>query len=86
MSNYAIITKQSYDSDPVAQQISQSPRCFMCQGVQLVILSIEPAQLPSLIEYAEQVANGVEFELTVGNGKVTLLTHSQIIKLLYDLD
>jgi hypothetical protein len=82
MSNYAIITKASYDSDPVAQQISQSPRVFTHQGVELVILSIEPAQLPSLIAYAEQAGNGIEYELTIGTGKVTLLNHAQALAVL----
>ena len=32
-----------------------------------------PAKIPTLTEYAETAGNGVEFDLTVGSGKVTLL-------------
>lgn len=35
-----------------------------------------------LAYYAESQANGVEFELTIGSGKVTLLTHADVVTLL----
>lgn len=41
-----------------------------------------PAQIPTLAEYAETAGNGVEFEFTIGSGKVTLLTHSHALALL----
>lgn len=86
MSHYAVITKASYDADPVAQSISLSPRMFTYQGAELVILSIEPSQLPKLISYAEQVGNGIEYELIIGSGKVTLLTHQQALDLMEHVD
>jgi hypothetical protein len=48
----------------------------------MTILSLEPLTVPELVAYVEQAANGVEFELTLGSGKVTLLLHSQVINLL----
>lgn len=81
-SKYAVIRSDSYDADPVAQSISQSPRRFLLEGVEFVILSLEPLSVPELVAYAEQAANGVEFELTVGSGKVTLLLHSTALELL----
>ncbi len=85
-SKYAVIRLDSYTTDPVAQSLTQSPRSFMFGGVEMAIISLDPDMVAMLAAYAEQAANGVEFELTVGSGKVTLLTHSQISKLLYDLD
>lgn len=81
-SKYAVIRADSYEQDSVAQSISQSPRRFMFGDVEMVVLSLEPLTVPELIAYAEQAANGVEFELTIGSGKVTLLTHSGILSLL----
>lgn len=81
-SKYAVIRADSYEQDAVAQSISQSPRRFMFGEVEMVVLSLEPLTVPELIAYAEQAANGVEFELTIGSGKVTLLTHSQVLALL----
>lgn len=81
-SKYAIIRTDSYQTDDVAQGISQSPRQFDKDGISFTLLSLDPAQIPALAEYAETAGNGVEFELTVGSGKVTLLTHSQVIELL----
>lgn len=81
-SKYAVIRADSYAQDEVAQSISASPRRFTIDGVEFVILSLEPMTVPQLAAYAEQVANGVEFELTVGSGKVTLLLHSEATALL----
>ncbi len=81
-SKYAVIRADSYEQDQVAQSISQSPRRFMFGEVEMVVLSLESLTVPELIAYAEQAANGVEFELTVGSGKVTLLLHSEAIALL----
>lgn len=81
-SKYAIIRTESYLQDPVAQSISLSPRQFTKDGVDFTVLSLEPLSVPELAAYAEQVANGVEFQLTVGSGKVTLLLHSQVLELL----
>ena len=81
-SKFAVIRKDSYDSDPIAQSISTSPRTFEYNGVDMVVLSIEPSAVETLAAYASQAANGVEFELTVGSGKVTLLTHEQALSLI----
>lgn len=85
-SKYGVIRSDSYDADPVAKSISQSPRRFNLNESEFVILSLEPMSVPQLAAYASQVASGVEFELTVGSGKVTLLTHSQAIQLLSSLE
>jgi hypothetical protein len=81
-SRYAVITHDSYLTDPVAQSLTPSPRTFIYQSVEMVVISLEPLSVPQLVEYANQAANGVEFELTVGSGKVTLLTHSKILDIL----
>lgn len=81
-SKYAVIRFDSYNSDPVAQTISTSPRQFTINNIEMVVLSLEPLTVPQLIAYANQAANGVEFEFTIGSGKVTLLTHSQVVNLL----
>jgi len=78
---FALITKTSFDQDPVAQQLSTAPTVITVQDTELVILSIPTDKVEELAAYAEQVANGVEFELTLGSGKVTLLTHTQALKL-----
>lgn len=83
---YAVISVESYNQDPIAQSISTNPRTFIKDGVELAVLSLEPVTIPQLVTYVEQVANGVEFELTLGSGKVTLLLHSQILDLLSNLD
>ena len=84
-SKYAVIRYDSYLQDPVAQSISPSPRKFLFDNVEMAVLSLEPLSVPQLIAYAESHANGVEFELTVGSGKVTLLTHSQVLSLLLSI-
>lgn len=81
-SKFAIIRKDSYEADLTAQSISDSPRIFKYQGVDMVVLSIERSAIEPLAMYAEQAANGVEFEMTVGSGKVTLLTHEQALSLI----
>lgn len=81
-SKFAVIRKESYDADPIAQSISASPRIFEYAGVEMVVLSIEPSAVETLAAYAGQAANGVEFELTVGSGKVTLLTHEHALSLI----
>lgn len=83
-SKYAVIRSDSYAQDPVAQSISRSPRTFDHNGVNMTLLSLEPLTVPELVAYAEQAANGIEFELTIGSGKVTLLLHSQVIAMLAD--
>lgn len=81
-SKYAVLRHDSYLQDPIAQSISSSPRTFEHSGIEMVVLSLEPLSVPELAAYANSAANGVEFELTIGSGKVTLLLHSQILSLL----
>lgn len=81
-SKYAIIRTDSYAVDEVAQSISSEPRQFDKDGIGFTLLSLDHAQIQALAEYAETAGNGVEFELTVGSGKVTLLTHTQALELL----
>lgn len=83
---YAVISLESYNQDAIAQSISNSPRIFIKDDVELVVLSLEPATIPKLVEYVEESANGIEFELALGSGKVTLLLHSQILDLLSSLE
>ncbi len=78
---FAVISLASFGSDPVAQQLSGSPVVITKDGVELVILSIPTDRVAELAAYAEQAANGIEFELTLGTGKVTLLTHSAALLL-----
>ena len=78
---FALITRSSFDADPIAQQLSTAPTVLTVENTELVILSIPSDRVEELAAYAEQVANGIEFELTIGSGKVTLLTHSQALKL-----
>lgn len=78
---FAVITRASFDTDPIAQKLSTSPAIITKDGVELVILSIPTDRVAELAAYAEQAANGVEFELTLGTGKVTLLTHQLALKL-----
>ena len=85
-SKYAVITTDSYMQDPVAQSISPSPRTFDYSGVNMTLLSLEPLTVPELVDYVEQAANGVEFELTIGSGKVTLMLHSDVVDLLNSLE
>ena len=78
---FAVIARSSFDAEPIAQELSGSPVVIFVDGVELVILSIPTAKVAELAEYAVHAGNGVEFELTIGSGKVTLLTHSDAIKL-----
>ncbi len=82
---FALITRASFDADAVAQQLSTSPAIITKDGVELVILSIPTDRVAELAAYAEQAASGVEFELTLGTGKVTLLLHSEALLLFTDL-
>jgi hypothetical protein len=80
-SKYAVITLESYMTDPTAQSLTNSPAVINFNGIELVILSIPTEQISELADYAVHAGNGVEFELTIGSGKVTLLTHPEAIKL-----
>ncbi len=79
---FAVITKSSFDDDPVAQDLSSAPVVIVIDETELVILSIPTDKVAELAAYAEQAASGVEFDLTLGTGKVTLLLHSKVLILL----
>jgi hypothetical protein len=81
-SKYAVITKSSYDTNLVAQRLSEAPTSFIFQGVEMVILSLEPSEVENLIELTKDTCDGVEFELTLGTNRITLLLHSQALSLL----
>lgn len=76
---YAVITKESWMADEVAQSISRAPRVFTFQGVEMALLSICAKQVQSLYDY---VQGAIEFQLTIGTGLVTLLLLSQVQELL----
>lgn len=76
-SKYALIRLSSYQADPIAQALTSSPSQLTVDGVELVILSLEQSAITSLVGYLESIGSGVEFELTLGSGLVTLLLHSQ---------
>lgn len=78
---YAVITKASYEADLVAQSISASPRIFLHESQEMVLLSISKYQVQELFDY---VQGAVEYQLTLGTGLVTLLLHSQVLALLAD--
>ena len=80
---YAVITRESWLNDEVAQSLAPSPRVFTHEGVEMVLLSISKAQVQTLYDY---VQGAVEYELTIGTGLVTLLLHEQVITLLQDND
>lgn len=82
---FAVITRASFDADPVAQQLSTSPAIIIVDNVELVILSIPTDKVIELAAYAEQIGSGIEFDLNVGSGKVTLLLHSKALLLLTEL-
>lgn len=81
-SKYAVLRYDSYLQDPIAQQLTPSPRTFEFDGVTMAVISLEPLGVPALIEYINTLGSGVEFELTIGSGKVTLLLHNQILAIL----
>lgn len=45
----------------------------------MVVLSLPLDRIPDLVQYAEQTGSGVEYTLTVGTNKVTLLTHAEVL-------
>ena len=83
---FALITRSSFDADPIAQQLSTAPTVLTVENTELVILSIPTDKVEELAAYAEQVANGIEFELTIGSGKVTLLLHSQALEMVSNIE
>ena len=77
-SKYAIITATAWAESETAQALAPQPRLFDYQGTRLAIISLDQAQVPAL---AEQFPH--EFgSINLGSGRVTLLTHSQIIAIL----
>ena len=76
---YAVITRESWLNDEVAQSLAPSPRVFTHQGVEMVLLSISKAQVRTLYDY---VQGAVEYELTIDTGLVTLLLHEKVLALM----
>lgn len=81
-SKYAVIGAAAYDADPVAQSVSTSPRRFIVEAVEYVILSLDPDSIAGLVGYIESTGTSVEYTFNVGTGLVSLLTHTQALELL----
>jgi len=77
---YAVITKEAWLNDEIAQTISKVPREFVFNGVDLIILSISKNEVLKLYNYVE---GHVEFnQINLGTGKVTLLLKSELTEVL----
>jgi hypothetical protein len=77
-SKYAVITASAWAESETAQALAPQPRLFDYNGVSMAIISLDQAQVPALAE-----AYPCEFgQVTIGSGRVTLLTHSQILAIL----
>lgn len=85
-SKYAVIGSANYNSDPMAQSISSSPRRFTIDDTEYVILSLDPALIAGLVEYIQISGSGIEFEFIKGTGNVSLLQHQQALDLLATLE
>lgn len=85
-SKYAVIGGANYDADPMAQSISSSPRRFILDGTEYVILSLDPASIAGLVEYIQLTGADVEYAFVKGSGKASLLTHAQAIELMAQAD
>lgn len=81
-SKYAVIGAANYDADPVAQSISPSPRRFVVNETEYVILSLDPTSIEGLVEYIKLSGSDIEYEFIRGSGNVSLLTHPQALSLL----
>lgn len=84
-SKYAVIGADVYDADPVAQSISSSPRRFVLDGAEYVVLSLDPSSIAGLVAYIQQGGADVEYDFVKGSGKASLLTHEQALTLLNDV-
>ncbi len=77
-SKYAVITAEAWAESDTAQALAPMPRKFDYNGVSMAIISLDPSQVPALAE-----AYPCEFgAVTIGSGRVTLLTHSEILAIL----
>lgn len=77
---FAIITKESWEQDEVANSLSSSPRFLKFNNQDMVILSLPNAKVRTLYDY---VNGNVEFNsITLGSGKVTLLLTNQVMDIL----
>ncbi|MEN3158309.1 hypothetical protein ABC502_07990 [Alkalimonas sp. NCh-2] len=80
---FAVITKEAWQADPVAQNLSSSPRHVEHAGVDLVVLSIPSSRCLELFQY---VGGAVEFgEITIGSGLVSLLLHNEVFRYLPEI-
>jgi hypothetical protein len=77
-SKYAVITAAAWAESETAQALAPMPRLFDYNGTSMAIISLDQTQVPALAE-----AYPCEFgQVTIGSGRVTLLTHSQILAIL----
>ena len=84
-SKYAILRKENYDMDEVAQSISSSPRTFIYDEIEFVILSLNIESLTELYNYLVSIGIEVEYTFQLGTGKLTLLNHPDALVLLDSL-
>ena len=85
-SKYLVIGKQVWEGDPVAQGLSSEPRVFTINGVDYVILSLDPSMVPLLESYISSQGGDYEFGFLQGTGKVSFLLHSEALELLKDIN
>jgi len=80
---YAIITREAYESDELAQAIASRPRSI---GVDYIALSISKSKAQEFADYVENLGYQFEFEFIEGSGKVSLLNHAQAVELAFKYD
>jgi len=81
-SKYLVIGKTIWEQDSLAQSIAYSPRCFLFNGVEYTILSLDPKKVSEIMTYIESLGEGYSFGWTFMDGKVNFLTHSEALTLL----
>lgn len=79
---FAVITKENWEIDEVAQSLSSSPRCFELNNIEYVILSISTAQAQKLYDYLTLHGIGIDYDMVQNTGNVKLLLHSQALELM----
>lgn len=82
VAKYAVISALAYYNFPVAANLAIAPRMFTTDSMTYVIISLKDTEIPMLVGYIRTIGFDVEFEFTEGTGRVTLLTHTQVLELL----
>ena len=76
---YAVISREAYEADEVAQSISPSPRAI---DENHVLLSICLTKIEEFEAHIESLGFEIETEYVEGSGKISLLSHAQTTALL----